>query len=176
MMKEAIDNHVRVVVLTNALGATDEPLVHWRYARYRRELLKMGVEIYELSPNLARDAGNFGDFRKSFGRLHAKVAVIDRRTLFIGSMNLDPRSASTNTEFGMFIDSPALSQAAYGLFDKDRGASVYRLRLAADGETIEWVSTGRDGKASVLRDEPDNNWLLRLKMFLLEPFATEELL
>ena len=176
MMKEAIDHHVRVVVLTNALGATDEPLVHWRYARYRRELLKMGVEIYELSPSLARDAGNFGDFRKSFGRLHAKVALIDRRALFVGSMNLDNRSAWSNTEAGLLIDSPQLAQAVYGLFDRDRGASVYRLRLAGDGETIEWVSTGHDGKPIVLRDEPDNHWLLRLKMFLLEPFAQEELL
>ncbi len=175
-MKEAIDNHIRVVVLTNGLGATDEPLVHWRYARYRRQLLKMGVEIYELSPSLARDAGNFGDFRKSFGRLHAKVAMIDRRTLFIGSMNLDNRSAWSNTEAGLLIDSPQLAQAVYGLVDRDRGASVYRLRLAADGETLEWVSTGRDGKQVVLRNEPDNNWLLRLKMFLLEPFAQEELL
>jgi cardiolipin synthase C len=176
LLQEAIDHHVRVVVLTNALGATDEPLVHWRYARYRRELLKMGVEIYELSPSLTRDVGNFGDFRKSFGRLHAKVAMIDRHTLFIGSMNLDNRSAWSNTEAGLLIDSVELSQAAYSLFDKDKGASVYRLRLATDGETIEWVSTGRNGKEIVLRDEPDNNWLLRLKMFLLEPFATEELL
>ena len=147
MMKNAIDHHIRVVVLTNALGATDEPLVHWRYARYRRELLKMGVEIYELSPNLSRESGSFGDFRKSFGRLHAKVAVIDRRTLFVGSMNLDARSAWSNTESGLLIDSPAPSQAAYSLFDKDGGASVYKLRLAlaADGETLEWVATDRDG-------------------------------
>jgi putative cardiolipin synthase len=96
--------------------------------------------------------------------------------LFVGSMNLDNRSAWSNTEAGLLIDSPALSQAAYGLFGKDRGASVYRLRLADDGETIEWVSTGRAGEETVLRDEPDNNWLLRLKMFLLEPFAQEELL
>ena len=80
--------------MTNALGATDEPLVHWRYARYRRELLKLGVEIYELSPELAREAGSFGNFGKSFGRLHAKVAVIDRR------QSSSARSISTSARPG----------------------------------------------------------------------------
>jgi len=38
------------------------------------------------------------------------------------------------------------------------------------------VIIGRDGKERVLMDEPHDNWLLRLKMFLLEPFASKELL
>ncbi len=109
MMRKDARTRIRIVVVTNALGATDEPLVHWRYARYRRELLRLGVEIYELSPSLARESGGFGDFGKSFGRLHAKVAVIDRKRLFVGSLNLDQRSAWSNTESGLLIDSPALA-------------------------------------------------------------------
>jgi putative cardiolipin synthase len=176
MMKEARAHQIRVVVITNALGATDEPLVHWRYARYRRDLLKLGVEIYELSPNLARASGGFGDFGKSFGRLHAKVAVIDRHRLFVGSLNLDQRSAWSNTESGLLIDSPALAQDIIGLVANDRNQSVYKLRLAADDETIEWVATGADGKEQVVTDEPDNNWWLRLKMQLIGPFTSEDLL
>jgi putative cardiolipin synthase len=175
-IREAVAHHIRVVVFTNSLGATDEPLVHWRYARYRRAMLQLGVEIYELSPDLTRDAGSFGDFGKSFGRLHAKVAIVDRRYLFVGSMNFDERSAWSNTESGLLIDSPALSAKLYELIADDRSESVYRLRLAPDGESIEWVVTDRNGKQRLLTDEPHSNWLLRLKMFLLEPFASEDLL
>ena len=58
--------------------------------------------------------------------------MIDRLTLFVGSLNLDQRSARSNTESGLLIDN-------------DRLESVYKLRLAADGATIEWVATRSDG-------------------------------
>ena len=176
MMEKARAQGMRIVVITNALGATDEPLVHWRYARYRRDLLRLGVEIYELSPNLARNSGRFGDFGRSFGRLHAKVAVIDRRTLFVGSLNLDQRSAWSNTESGLLIDSPALAQDILDLVANDPLESVYKLRLAADGATIEWVATRSDGSEHPVSDEPDSSWWLSLKMFLVGPFTSEDLL
>jgi putative cardiolipin synthase len=50
----ATDSNGRVTLLTNSLGATDEPLAYAAYARYRLDLLKAGVRIYELSPTLAR--------------------------------------------------------------------------------------------------------------------------
>lgn len=175
MMTQARRHGIRVAVITNALGATDEPLVHWRYARYRRDLLKIGVEIYELSPDLARQAGKFGDFRRPFGRLHAKVEVIDRKHLFVGSLNLDQRSAWSNTVSGLLIESPELARGILTLVADDRNESVYRLRLGADGENIEWVVTAPDGSECVLTDEPDNHWL-RLKMFLIGPFTSEDLL
>ena len=63
-MQEAIDHDVRVVVMTNSLAATDEPLVHFGYSRYRREMLKMGVMLYELSPTLERrKSGALGELR-----------------------------------------------------------------------------------------------------------------
>jgi putative cardiolipin synthase len=176
LIKEARSNGVRIVILTNALGATDEPLVHWRYARYRRDLLRLGVEIYELSPDLARDAGRFGNFGKSLGRLHAKVAVIDRTKLFVGSLNLDQRSAWSNTEAGLLIESPALAGGIVTLLENDGKASVYQLRLGADREAIEWIATDADGKERVVAEEPHNSWLLRLKMMLIGPFASESLL
>ena len=176
MMKDATAHHVDVAVFTNSLGATDEPLVHWRYAHYRRQMLRLGVKLYELSPDLVRSVGTFGDFGKSFGRLHAKVLVIDRREIIVGSMNFDERSAWTNTEAGLLIESPELAEDIRMLVGRDKHESVYQLRLAADNETIEWVTTAADGTETVLLDEPHSYWLLRLKMYLLEPFASEELL
>ena len=39
---------VRVRVLTNSLASNDAPAAHAGYARYRQELLDMGVELYEM--------------------------------------------------------------------------------------------------------------------------------
>jgi putative cardiolipin synthase len=102
--------------------------------------------------------------------------VIDRRQLFVGSLNLDHRSAWSNTEAGLLIDSPQLAQGIVALLENDRKESVYELRLGADGESIEWVVTGADGSEHVLADEPHNDWLLRLKMWLIGPFTSEDLL
>jgi putative cardiolipin synthase len=175
LMQEAIDHNVRVVVMTNSLAATDEPLVHFGYSRYRREMLKMGVTLYELSPTLTRKSGALGDFRSSLGRLHAKLAIVDRRWLMVGSMNMDGRSARSNTEMGLVIDSAELVDDLMGLFRRDRFASTYRLRLAADSERSEWIAA-HDDQEVVHRDEPDASWALRLKLSLLSLFVAEELL
>ncbi|MEO8079789.1 MAG: phospholipase D family protein, partial [Caldimonas sp.] len=83
-------DHVKVTVITNSLAATDEPLVHTGYSRYRPAMLRAGVDLYELSPTRTQHTKRLGMFGSSLGRLHAKTAIIDRRLVFIGSMNLDP--------------------------------------------------------------------------------------
>lgn len=52
-------------------------------------MLRLGMELYELSPDLSRLTGNFGSFGKSIGRLHVKAATVDQRWLLVGSVNLD---------------------------------------------------------------------------------------
>ena len=163
----------QIQVVTNSLGASDEPLVHSGYSRYRLEMLKAGVRIYELSPSLTRSSGKFGSFGSSGGRLHVKAAIIDQRRLLIGSMNLDPRSARLNTEINLAIDSRELAVSLSRLGMQSFESSAYRLRLAPDKEHIEWVEQTADGKQVVHTDEPDNNWLLRLKMWLLSAFVSE---
>jgi putative cardiolipin synthase len=175
-LRDAIARKLRISVLTNGIGATDEKLVYWRYSKYRLEMLKIGVQLYEVSPTLARDVELFGAFGLSFRRLHAKVAVIDRERLFIGSMNFDPRSAWSNTESGLLIESPQMANQVADLLNEDGNAGIYRLRLRPDGETIEWVARGNDGKEHAIADEPDHNWLERLKLWLIGPLASEELL
>jgi putative cardiolipin synthase len=175
-LKAAMARKLRISVLTNGVGATDEQLVYWRYSQYRLEMLKLGIRLYEVSPTLARDVSRFGVFGRSFRRLHAKVAVIDRERLFIGSMNFDPRSAWSNTESGLLVDSPQLANQVADLVDEDGNAGIYRLRLAADGETIEWVARGNDGQEHAVAEEPDHDWLTRLKLWLIGPLASEELL
>ena len=176
MMKQARDAGVRSVVVTNALGATDEPLVHGRYARYRRAMLELGVELYELSPTLARDSQAFGPFGTSFARLHGKAAIVDGRQVFIGSMNLDGRSAVANTELGIVIDSEKVAADMRSLVIGAGDAGMLRVRLAGDGTSLEWVAKDRAGRETFFAEEPGNSWWLRFKLWLLSPLAREELL
>ncbi|HWK83962.1 MAG TPA: phospholipase D-like domain-containing protein, partial [Caldimonas sp.] len=171
----ATQENGRLALVTASLGLTDEPLVYAGYARYRVDLLKAGVRIYEIGATLGHDSDRLGHFGASIGRLHAKVATIDRRWLFIGSMNLDPRSAQENTEIGLAIDSPDLAETILMLFQEGLDAT-YRLRLSADGEHVEWLETDAVGWQHVHTREPDEDALLRLKIWLLAPFVGEGLL
>jgi putative cardiolipin synthase len=169
------DAKVGVTLLTNSIGATDEPLAYAAYARYRLPLLQAGVHIYELSPTLARDSGRVGDFGETTGRLHSKTLAIDGRWLFIGSMNLDPRSARANTEAGLVIDSPELAQQVQSVFQRGTALGTYQLRLAP-GDHIEWIETDWQGRRTVHADEPHDSAWLRLKLWLLGLVVSEDLL
>ncbi|MDT7834888.1 phospholipase D-like domain-containing protein [Aquabacterium sp. OR-4] len=162
-------------LLTNSLAATDEPLVHLGYRKYRPGLLKLGVDLYELSPLRVKRSSRLGFLMPSLGRLHAKTVVVDRQRVFIGSMNFDPRSDKHNTELGMFIDSPELAREMLRLMDLDKLQAAYRVSLATDGQGLRWLAADDEGEIS-LDSEPDVGWLLRLWLELLAPLAPEELL
>ena len=166
---------VKVTAMTNSLSSTDEPLVHVGYSAYRDRMLALGVDLYEISGARVKRNRRENLFGASLGRLHAKLAVIDKRWLFVGSMNLDPRSATVNTELGAVIDSPQLAREMIRIIDIDRLQSAYRLRLPASGLCCEWLGI-EDEKETVLTEEPDTSWWLRLKLILLRPFVPESLL
>jgi putative cardiolipin synthase len=167
---------VPVTLLTNSLGATDEPLVYTGYERYRLDLLRAGVAIHELSPTLSRDSGRIAYFGTTIGRLHTKAVAIDRRWLFVGSLNLDPRSAFIDTELGVVIDSPMLARQFASIFRRSVASSAFKLRLAAADGRIEWVAVDWQGRETVHADEPHDDRWLRLKLLLLQPFLPEDLL
>lgn len=173
VFRELRSRGVEVTIMTNSLASNDEPVVHVGYAAHRKELLRMGVKLYELSSKRVSDNKRPFLFGKSLGRLHAKTAVIDRETLFIGSMNIDPRSASINTELGAVIHSPQLARELLRVIDIDRLFSSYRVDLTPDGNHLRWI--GYDGKKeTVLTHEPDSTAWLRFKAWLLTPFVPIE--
>mgnify|MGYP003583290689 CR=1 FL=1 len=174
-IEELRSRDVKVTLLTNSLAANDEPLVHGGYARYRERLLGSGVDLYELSPARTTKNKRLGTFGTSLGRLHAKTAVIDRQKVLLGSVNLDPRSATSNTELGIVIDSPRLARELLRVINISKLESAYRLRLTADRSTIEWLSTDGDGEI-VLSYEPESTWTQRLYNTLLSPLVPEDLL
>jgi putative cardiolipin synthase len=175
LMQGVVDRGVKVSVMTNSLAATDEPLAYWAYARYRDAMLKMGVTLSELSPVANRKFDMLGDFRSSLGALHAKVAVADRRWLLVGSMNMDGRSARSNTEVGLVIDSADLAEEAMALMNEHWAVSHYRLRLAEAGQRVEWLAPGSDG-ATVHHAEPHVSWIKRLRLGVMSMLIDEELL
>jgi putative cardiolipin synthase len=166
-------HNVKVTILTNSLASNDEPLVHTGYARYRAELLKTGVDLYELSPTRIVRNKRLMFPGMSVGRLHAKTAVFDGAKVFIGSMNLDPRSASKNTELGIIAESPQLAREVLRVIHISKLQSSYRLRFAPDGHSLQWLTMDDDGDV-VLSEEPDVTPLMRFQNMLLAPFVPEE--
>jgi hypothetical protein len=63
--------------------------------RYRRDVIRAGVELYEMRANAARELSGNEDDPDAL-TLHTKVILIDHRYMFIGSLNLDPRSIEIN--------------------------------------------------------------------------------
>jgi len=166
---------VKVVILTNSLAANDVPVVHIGYARYRVPLLRTGVELYELS-NSGVERDELETFPSmSMGRLHAKAAVVDQSVVYIGSMNLDPRSDSTNTELGIFVKCPELARDVARAIDMSRLHSSYLVRFGPDGQSLEWQLMGEQRDA-VFTSEPDVTPIVQFRNMLLAPFVPEQLL
>ena len=165
---------VKMTVLTNSLAATDEPAVHTGYVRYRPQLIDAGVELYELSPTLTQKSTRLGPFGSSVGRLHAKTAVVDGDKTFIGSMNLDPRSRTQNTELGVFVESPELAREMLQVIKISRTQNAYRVRLNA-ARQLQWVAVD-DDRETVLDEEPESTLWQRLQNLLLGGVVPEQLL
>ena len=175
VLKQATDSRVRVSVMTNSLATTDEPLVHAGYARYRTALLDMGVSLYELMPGAEGARAVAGEMRGSLGRLHAKVAVVDGRRFYIGSLNMDRRSAHSNTEMGLIVESPELAGQLAGLLRGERQPRSYQVRSASGSKSLQWVA--QDGDAPVVyAQEPNARWATQLRLAVLSSLIDEELL
>jgi putative cardiolipin synthase len=177
VLQQAADNDVSVAVMTNSLATTDEPLAHYGYARYRVALLKMRVALYELMPEDDGDRPSLSDGpHGSLGRLHAKLAVVDQRWLSIGSMNMDRRSAHSNTEMSLIVDSPVLAGQVTTLLRDERLPRSYQVRYKNDRRRLQWVQQGGQPQEIVHAGEPDSTWGRRLRLSLMATLVDEELL
>jgi putative cardiolipin synthase len=147
-----VDRGVRVRILTNSLLSNDVLAAHAGYAKRRKELVRNGVELYELRPDAGiEDQKLFAGTSKA--ALHTKAMVFDRNSLFIGSFNLDPRSGLLNTEIGLYVESPQLAAQVIEYMDEGvQPENSYRLQLDGDGN-LEWV-TETGGKAESYSKEP----------------------
>ncbi|MEA3291151.1 MAG: phospholipase D-like domain-containing protein, partial [Pseudomonadota bacterium] len=181
--RELEERGVQVSILTNSLTSTDVPIVHSGYAKYRKPLLKAGVELYEMSrqsdmnPELARSKfkGKFKMSGSSQAGLHAKSFVIDRKVAFIGTLNLDPRSVIQNTEIGMVISAPKLGAQMAENFHRSVGRRAFRVTLDPAGRgrgKLEWriVEEGREKRFT---SEPYSSFWQRFMVGFLRIFPID---
>ncbi len=160
LIRRLRERGVRVRLLTNSLASTDMPIAHAGYVGYRRPLLELGCELYEVRhvPGEPEEHGLVKSGGSGQFGLHAKVIVIDRQRVFVGSMNFDQRSLDINTEIGIVIDSPRIADEVAARFEAmTLPANSYRLVLkpaVTGAPTIEWV-TREDGKTVRFFTEPN---------------------
>ena len=168
LLSELAGRGVRVRVLTNSLAATDVVAVHAGYSKYREGLLAGGVELYEYRSDARRPEP--GGHRLRLGRsgsaLHAKVVVHDRRLVWVGSANFDPRSRRLNTEAGLLIESEELAERLLSSIEWDFSPrNSWQLGLEKDPQggsrRLTWNGE-RDGKIVNLAQEPDAGLLRHL--------------
>ncbi|GIZ13740.1 phospholipase D family protein [Pseudomonas sp. NCCP-436] len=165
---------VAVRILTNSLEATDVPAVHGGYAPYRRKLLEHGVRLFEMR----RQPGNGGSAPYSFSgssesSLHSKAIVLDRRYAFIGSLNFDPRSILWNTEVGVLVDSPELSEQVRRLALEGMRPGISYEVLLVEG-TLRWRAED-NGQVHELSREPGSLWR-RINAWFAERIGLERML
>lgn len=168
---------VAVRVLTSSLAATDAPVVHIGYARYREDLLRLGVMLHELRPEVGRTEVRLGRFGSSSSKLHAKALVIDKQRVLIGSMNYDPRSDRLNTEVGVLVASPAIAREIAAMYEAICEDAAWRLSLDDYG-SLRWTARpGADSRLpAVATREPGASLWLRMALGLLAPLAPDEML
>ncbi len=186
-LKKQVERGVKVRIVTNSLAATDVPMVHAGYARYRRPLLEAGIELYEVKPTAsAREDQPGRDPKREKGAaqgltgssrasLHAKTLVFDRRSVFIGSMNLDPRSVFTNTEIGVVVDNPELVGQGIDNIDKNLPDGTYQVVLVEAGAGIEWLDSQNGVEIRHTREPLTSGWQ-RFKVWFYSLLPIEPLL
>jgi putative cardiolipin synthase len=167
-MEQRVADGVTVCTLTNSLAATNHLTVHAGYIRHRKDLLRTGVQMYELKP-AEGEARRFGFLvLGSRAGIHTKAVVFDRERVFVGTFNLDPRSAELNTEIGILVDSPVVSrQVAEFIREGMHPDLSWHVQLGRPGHVHKgdrqlcWCS-GDPAQPDVVTREPDTDFLTRL--------------
>ena len=171
---QQVQEGVKVKVLTNSLASSDAVSAFAGYKKYRKGLLLAGVELYELKPRgaLFKRSKSIGSGSQS--GLHAKVYAFDRERLFIGSMNLDPRSLVLNSELGVVIESPEMTIDFVLPISEKLKTLAYKLSMTKDGD-LQWTTT-EAGKTVILDSEPESTLWRRVQSLFYSWLIPETML
>ena len=165
-LREIRNNGVRVVIVTNSLSTNNHTSVFSSYKSYRKDMLEAGVELWEARADAAQTKNADGEVELEHLTLHTKGMIIDRKRIFVGSLNLDPRSADINTEMGLLIDSPEMAQKLADGSDRRIPEIAYRLKLGDDNR-ITWHAS-IDGKEVIETKEPQTTAWRRFQAWFLK--------
>ena len=119
-------------ISTNSFGSTDNLLAYAGNVRLRdRYVSEFGFLIQEYRPwpsDLRQVLPTFdwldskamtAETRRPFLCLHAKSFVVDDHLAFVGSFNLDPRSAHLNTECGLIVRDRKIAESLKRTLQRD---------------------------------------------------------
>jgi putative cardiolipin synthase len=154
-IRSLTDTGIRVQILTNSLASHDVPAVNSHYQKWRKPLLSAGAELYELrsDPEIKSQVDTAPVVSKFTG-FHTKAFVVDRRRVFVGSLNFDPRSVNINTEMGILVDSPGLGAALAKLVERDiTPQNAWKVSLT-ETESLAWTNSEK----TVTRQPARNFW------------------
>ncbi len=183
LMRQLREESVAINVLTNSLAATDVPMVHSGYINYRQRLLEKGVKIYELRPETMVEVrlGKLGQ-KLNPGKipklgvqnksLHTKIFTVDNDWSFIGSFNLDPRSAKLNTEMGLLVEDAIITARLKEHFEQ-KSASNRSFELYLEGGELRWLDINEAGEKRIWKDEPATGIFTRMMVKFLSYLPLE---
>jgi putative cardiolipin synthase len=158
--RELRERGVTVRLLTNSLASTDVVAVNAHYSHTRPDLAGLGVELYEMKPWAASRELYLAHAAKSKAHLalHGKAAVFDRKTVVVGSFNLDPRSAALDTETVFVVHSPELAAKLLEAFATDfEPANAWRIVKVAGKHDVAWI-TEQPGRPVAEPHDPASGW------------------
>jgi putative cardiolipin synthase len=154
---------VKVRVLTNSLASNNVLAAQSGHSKHRDELVETGMELYELRPDAAlvrRQVAPQG--QNCVTTLHSKVLVIDEQRAFVGSFNLDPRSAEINSEIGLLVDSPVFARQVKAILDNGiKPENAYHV-TKDEGGNLRW-DTIVDGQPRTWSKDPETSGFKRFK-------------
>ncbi len=175
VLKNLVKKGVKVRVLTNSQSSNDVSAAFAGYEVYRKELVEGGIEMYELRPDAGGNKiiNQKTDLAKVHSGLHAKAMVFDEESVFIGSFNLDPRSAAINTEGGLYAKSPKLAKRVLDYMSAGvKPENSYHVVLDKNGD-IAWEEV-TDGKQKIYHTEPHTSGWDRFKVDFIQAMPIEE--
>ena len=166
LIRELRAKDIRIVILTNSLATNNHTSVFSSYKTYRKGMLEAGVELWEARADAAKYVNDDGTTELEQLTLHTKGALIDRKRVFVGSLNLDPRSVDINTEMGLLIDSPEMAAVLTDNIAQNIPEYAYRLQLGDDNK-ITWHAT-IDGEEVVETKEPQTSGWRRFTAWFMK--------
>ncbi len=167
-----VEQGARVAILTNSLASNDVAAVHAGYSKYRKQLLRCGVELYELNEEIKREEQKMFRWLPGLSKssLHAKTMTMDREIMFVGSFNFDQRSLHINNEIGILFEEPDIAGGSAENFDNNMGKVAFRLELVTDNngrESIRWHGI-QNGQEVVLDSEPYVGFWMKAEVAFLK--------
>lgn len=135
-LTDAAKRGIDITIVTNSLASNDVFAVHGWYAKYREDLVKAGIKLWEVKAS-AKIKSKWSLTGSSRASLHAKLMMIDENKLFVGSMNWDPRSAELNTEMAVVIEQPEYVHKQQSVLPEQLKENAYQVVLQ-DGD-ITWL-------------------------------------